>query len=237
MNAGPVRLVRVARPGLFALLVVAAACGGGGDSTAPNAPQAIARVSADSQTTAAGVKMAEPLVVLVTGGGGTPLANVAVGWAIGNGGGSLTDTVSTTDDAGKAKTTYTPGTTPGIARITAKAGSLPALQFTITLVAGPPKELQKFGFANPAVVAGSTLPFSVKLVDAVGNGIAGKVVNWASSGGTISATTSTTDAGGVATVSFTIGSDPGSYSLTATVDGVPPVTFSVTAIKSIQSSE
>ena len=237
MTAGPVSLVRVARPGLFALVVVAAACGGGGDSTSPNSPQAIARVSADSQTTAAGVKMAAPLVVLVTGEGGTPLPNVSVEWAIGNGGGSLTDTVATTDAAGQAKTTYTPGTAPGIARITAKAGSLPALQFTITLVAGPPKELQKFGFANPAVVAGSTLPFSVKLVDAVGNGISGRAVSWAASGGSISATTSNTDAGGVATVSFTVGADPGSYSLTATADGVPPVTFSVTAIKSIQSSD
>jgi hypothetical protein len=55
-------------------------------------------------------------------------------------------------------------------------------------------------------------------------------VNWTNAGGSISATTSTTDTGGVATVDFTLGSEPGTYSLTATVDGIPPTTFTVRAI-------
>ena len=229
MNPGLVSLAGFARLGIVALVAMVSACGGD-DSTSPSTPRAITRVSADSQTTVAGVKMAQPLVVLVTGSGGSPLANAPVEWGIGNGGGSLSDTVVVTDAAGHAQTTYTPGTTPGIARITASAGSLPDLVFVITLVAGPPTTLQKFGFDNPAAVAGSKLSLSVKLVDAFGNAIPGKEVRWANAGGSISATTSTTNAGGVASVDYTIGTDPGSYSLTATFEGVPPVTFAVKAI-------
>jgi len=229
MNPGLVRFARFARPSTVLLLVAAVACGGD-NSTSPSEPRAIARVSADSQTTAAGVKMSQPLIVLVTSGGGTPLAGTAVEWLIGNGGGTLSDSISTTDANGRAQTTYTPGTVPGIARITATAGNLSPLQFTITLVAGPATSLQPFGFANPAAVAGSILTLSVKLGDAFGNAIPGKTVTWAAAGGSISTTTGTTDAGGVASVTYTLGQDKGTYTLTATVDGVPPTTFTVKAI-------
>ena len=229
MNPGLVRFARFAHP-IAALFLVATAACGGNDSTSPSEPRAIARVSADSQTTVAGVKMAQPLVVLVTGGGGTPLAGTPVEWVIGNGGGSLNDSTTTTDANGRAQATYTPGTVPGVARITAKAGNLSPLQFTITLIAGPAASLQPLGFGNPAAVAGSILTLSVKLGDAFGNAIPGKTVTWAAAGGSISATTSTTDAGGVASVTYTIGKDKGTYSLTATADGVPPTTFTVKAI-------
>ena len=74
------------------------------------------------------------------------------------------------------------------------------------------------------------LTLSVKLGDAFANAIPGKTVNWVAAGGSISATTSTTDAGGVASVTYTLGKDAGTYTLTATVDGVPPTVFTVKAI-------
>jgi adhesin/invasin len=229
MTPGFVSFARRVRPAVAAALVALAACGGDG-STNPQGARAITRVSADSQTTAAGVKMAEPLVVLVTGAGNTPLGNVAVSWAVGTGGGTVSDTVSTTDAAGHAQTTYTPGTAPAVAKVSATAPGVSAVTFTITLVAGPAKELRKFGSDNPAVVTGSKLTLSVKLVDQFGNAVSGQTVNWAAAGGSISGATSTTDTGGVASVAYTVGSDPGTYSLTATVDGIPPATFTIRAI-------
>jgi adhesin/invasin len=174
--------------------------------------------------------MAQPLVVLVTGSGGAPLANTPVEWTIGTGGGSLSETTTQTDAAGHAQTTYTPGTVLTVAHVSAQAGSLAGLQFTISLTAGPPKAVQKFGSDSPAAVAGSKLTLSVKVVDEFGNAIAGSVVNWGAGAGTVSAATSTTDAGGVATVQYTLGADKGQYTLTATVAGLAPVTFTVTAI-------
>lgn len=229
MNVGIVSAARLARAGLIALVAVAAACGSDG-STNPLTPRGISRVSPDSQSTAAGVKMAQPLVVLVTGSGGAPLANTPVAWTIGTGGGTVSDATVQTDAAGHAQTTYTPGTAIAVAKVTANAGSLPGVTFTITLVPGPASALQKFGSDSPAAVAGSKLSLSVRLVDAFGNAISGSVVNWSAASGTLSAGTSNTDTGGVATVQYTLGADRGSYSLTATADGVPPVTFAITAI-------
>lgn len=234
MTAGFVSSARFstvfARVAVMAAVVIAAACGGDSGSTDPSTPSAISRVSPDSQSAPAGVKMAQPLVVLVTGGGGAPLANTPVEWTIGTGGGSVSETVSQTDAAGHAQTTYTPGTALTVAHVSAQAGSLASLQFTISLTAGPPKTVQKFGSDSPAAVAGSKLTLSVKVVDEFGNAIAGSVVNWAGGSGTVSVATSTTDAGGVAAVQYTLGAAKGQYSLTATVAGLAPVTFTVTAI-------
>ena len=228
MNSEFVRAVRLT-PLTFAVLVATQAACGNDSSTDPSKPGAMAAVSPDSQTTAAGVKMSQPLVVRVTGGGETPIAGTSVSWTIGTGGGSLSDTASTTDAEGLAQTTYTPGTVPATANVSANVGSL-RTNFKVVLVAGPPAELLKFGSDNPAAVAGSKLTLSVKLADAFGNGIADQTVTWSAAGGSISATTSTTDKGGVASVTYTLGADPGTYTLTATFEGVPATAFSVKAI-------
>ena len=228
MQSEFVSAVPVARLAFVALLVTLAACGGEG-STDPSKPAAMVAVSPDSQSTAAGVKMAAPLVVKVTGGGGSPLAGQQVQWGIGAGGGTLSDSVSTTNDAGEAQTTYTPGTTPAIAGVTAVVGSLRST-FRVVLVAGPASQLRKFGFDSPAAVVGSVLTLSVKLVDQFGNGISGKTVSWSAAGGSISATSSTTNDGGVASVTYTLGSDPGTYTLTATAEGLPAATYNIKAI-------
>jgi adhesin/invasin len=209
--------------------VLLAACGD--DSIGdPAGPAAITRVSADSQTTAAGVPMTEPLVVLVTGRDGAPLPGTPVMWAIATGGGSLSNSTDTTDTEGHASTVYTPGTAVGTAQVVAQAGSLPGLSFTITLTAGAATALKKFGADNPAAIKGSTLTLSVKVVDQFGNGVQGATVVWTPTGGTTSAETSTTDSGGVASTNYVLGDAPGSYSLTASVSGLDPVTFTITAI-------
>jgi hypothetical protein len=228
MRSEFVSVVRIARLAFVVALGAQAACGGDG-STDPAKPAAMAAVSPDSQTTAAGVKMAAPLVVKVTGGGGSPLAGQQVQWGISAGGGTLSDSISTTNDAGEAQTTYTPGTAPAIAGVTAVLGSL-RTTFRVVLVAGDATELRKFGSDSPAAVVGSVLTLSVKLVDKFGNGVAGKTITWAAAGGSISATTSTTNDGGVASVTYTLGGDRGTYTLTATAAGVPSTTYTIKAI-------
>lgn len=221
--------VLVARAFIVSIAILAAACGGDG-GTSPNVAAAIARVSADSQTTVAGVAMAEPLVVLVTDRGGTPLANAQVTWSIVSGGGSVSDTTDTTDVDGHARTTYTPGTAAGAAQLVAQTGSLTGVAFHITLVAGPAAMVKKFGSDNPAALKGSKLTLSVKVADQFGNGIQGVTVTWTSSGGASSSATSTTDSGGVASTDYTLGNTAGSYSLTATVAGLEPATFTIEGI-------
>ena len=121
MKSEFVRAVRLS-PLAFAVLVGSqAACGNDG-GTDPSKASAMVAVSPDSQTTAAGVKMSEPLVVRVTGGGDTPIAGQAVSWTVGVGGGTVSDTVSTTDADGKA-TAVPPSA------LEVMAAKIPALSF------------------------------------------------------------------------------------------------------------
>lgn len=218
-------LRRILVGGIIASLI---ACGSD-DSTSPATPKSIARVSADSVSTAAGVAMTQPLVVEVIGGDGAPLMNTTVVWRIVDGGGSLSDTSVVTDASGHAQTTYTPGTTLGFAHVMATAGAVSST-FTVSLIAGAATTLEKFGSDSPAAVVGSTITLSVKLVDQFGNGIANATIDWSADGGSVAAATSTTDSTGVANVTYTVGATAGTYSLTATFGDLAPLTFSITGV-------
>ena len=64
--------------------------------------------------------------------------------------------------------------------------------------------------------------------------MAGVVVSFAvtAGGGTLSAATATTDANGRAATRLTLGSDPGTNTVSATVEGLEPVTFTATGQES-----
>ena len=70
-------------------------------------------------------------------------------------------------------------------------------------------------------------PFVVSVLDQEGSAFAGAVVTFSvtAGGGTLSATTATTDANGRARSTLTLGDDPGTNTVTATVDGLEPETF------------
>jgi Protein of unknown function (DUF3500)/Bacterial Ig-like domain (group 1) len=82
------------------------------------------------------------------------------------------------------------------------------------------------------LVAGTaaTTPFTVQVVNADGTAVSGVVVTWTvtAGGGSLSATTSTTDANGNATTTYTAGSAAGTATVTATVAGLTAVTFTAT---------
>ena len=81
--------------------------------------------------------------------------------------------------------------------------------------------------------AGSTLaqPFVVLVLDQYGDPLAGAKVTFsiAAGGGTLSATTVTTDADGHASTTLTLGRQPGPNTVVATIAGLEPVTFTVEA--------
>ncbi len=72
---------------------------------------------------------------------------------------------------------------------------------------------------------------SVVVRDDGGQPFAGATVQWAvaAGGGTVSPTSSQTDADGVATTQWTLGGTAGQQSVTATVSGLSPVSFTATA--------
>ena len=74
-------------------------------------------------------------------------------------------------------------------------------------------------------------PFVVSVLDQNGSAFAGAVVTFSvtAGGGTLSATTATTDASGRARSTLTLGNDAGTNTVTATVAGLGTVTFTATA--------
>ena len=75
-------------------------------------------------------------------------------------------------------------------------------------------------------------PPAVRVTDEDGQAMAGVAVTFAvtGGGGTVAGGAATTNAAGVATVtSWTLGNNPGANTLTATVTGLTPVTFTATA--------
>ena len=88
------------------------------------------------------------------------------------------------------------------------------------------------GDAQPTPEVGTKLPLplTIKVSDAQGNSVAGVAVLWTTVSGTLSSSSSTTDASGVATVEWTLGPTVGSQTATAAVTGLRPVTFSVIAV-------
>ncbi len=90
---------------------------------------------------------------------------------------------------------------------------------TLTKVSGDEQE--------GTVGAALAKPFVVSVLDQNGSAFAGAVVTFSvtAGGGTLSATTATTDANGRARSTLTLGSDPGTNTVTATVEGLEPETF------------
>lgn len=73
-------------------------------------------------------------------------------------------------------------------------------------------------------------PLTIKVADAQGQTLSGIAVAWSTSSGTLSSSSSVTDANGTATVEWTLGTLTGRQTATATVTGLTPVTFTTVAI-------
>jgi hypothetical protein len=88
-------------------------------------------VSGDSQTVTAGTA-SQPFVVRLTDRYGNPIAHSAVAWAV-IGGGTLSAITTTTDTTGTTQVTLsTDPNAPGLHRIIATYGVVPATTFTLT---------------------------------------------------------------------------------------------------------
>jgi hypothetical protein len=166
------------------------------------------------------------------------MAGVAVTFAVGTGGGSVTGASATTGANGIAAVGgWTLGTTAGTNTVTASSGSLPAVSFTATGTAGPAANVTKTAGDNQSAVAGTavaTAP-SVTVKDANSNVVSGATVTFAvaSGGGSVTGATQTTSSSGVATVGgWTLGSNGGTNTLTATAGSVS-ATFTATGTVTI----
>jgi len=213
---------------LAATTFAAAACSGGTDQ-APPVAGAIVAVSGDAQTDTVAATLASPLVVKVSDQQGNALPGATVTWAA-IGGGVVSSSSTTTDATGQSSVTWTIGATPGPESATATVASLAPVTFHATATVGAASWIGHSGDGQTApagtAVAG---PLLVVIRDRLGNGIPGITVTWTvdSGGGSLSASTVTTDASGQAQVTWTLGS-AGAQTVTARANALS-FTFSATA--------
>ena len=231
----------VSRRRLLSLCTLLAAACGGGDLTLPSegAPAALTLVSGEGQRGTAGSALADPLVVRVTDSKGRPVVGTPVAFSLVDGVGiALNPDTALTDADGRAASRLTLGPGVGSVQVNAQvAGATVAAlttRFTAMAVAGTARKIAAVSGDNQTAPVGSVLsvPLVVRVTDGAGNPVSGVTVAWtAAGGGTVSAATSTTDAGGHASVQRTLGRAAGTGTTRATAAGLTgsPVTFTSVA--------
>jgi hypothetical protein len=222
-------LIALSAAGLFA------ACSKDDDPTNP-ATRTIAVVSGDAQNGVVGTALTDPIVVQVKDPSGNPLSNVAVTWTIDAAMGTLANQSATTDAEGKATANWTLGTTSGAQSFTVTAAGVSApITVTATAAAGEAADVTVSDGDTQTGGVGTALanPLIVKVVDAHGNGVPGVTVTWTtSSNGTFATPTSVTNDGGLAQNTYTLGTTPGTETVTATITvgaTTKSITFTLTS--------
>ena len=205
----------------------------------------LTKVSGDNQEGPASAQLAAPFVVSVLDQDGSALAGVDVTFAVSAGGGMLsatTDTnpctvvsstssaTATTDANGRARTRLTLGSDLGTNTVEATVEGLGPVTFTATAAEqATPHSLTKVCGDDQEGTAGALLaePFVVSVVDEDGAAMAGVNVSFTvtAGGGTLSSATATTNANGRARTWLTLGSELGTNTVVATVEGLESVTF------------
>ena len=228
--------------------ILLGSCSSGSTSTTNT--QTMTKNAGDNQSATVGTVVATKPSVKITDQNGAAVSGVSVTFAVVSGGGSVAGGSTTTGSDGVATIgNWTLGATAGANTLTASAsgvtGSPVTFTATGTAVAAPVAVAmtKQGGDAQSAAVSTAvTNAPSVKLVDISGNPVASVAVTFAvaSGGGSITGSSATTNALGIAAVgSWTLGATAGANTLTATAAGSGiagnPATFTATATAAVFS--
>ena len=203
--------------------------------TSPPRATGLEKISGGEQSGYTGEALANPFVVEVRDQFEAPLEDATVTFAITAGGGTLSTGSATTDANGRAESTLTLGNEPGTNTVevsveggaeteifNAEATRPPPTPTTLSMVSGDDQEDSTGGTSMD--------PLVVEVIDQDGDPLEGVTVTFTILGedGSQSTTTVTTDEKGRAEITLPPGTDPGTYTVTASVEGIgETVTFTV----------
>ncbi len=218
-----------------ATLVALVSCGEG--RVSPDAPAALVIHSGDGQTARTGTEAGEPVRVRVTGGSGTGLSGVTVGFEVTAGGGSVPSSSAVSDANGIASPGRWTMGAPGPQELRASVSGLDPVLFRATAL-GIPAGIAAVAGGDQSAAAGTAVAVAPEVVvtDSGGRPLADIVVFFTTErDASVGTPEATTDAQGRATPgSWTLGSAAGTYALVAGIDaeGVAgnPVTFEAVAL-------
>jgi hypothetical protein len=219
------------------------ALGGTGSPTAhaafsltalPENANGIVAVSGQDQSGPVGSKLASPLVVQVSDAFGNPIQGVVVTWTA-DGGGSVGAPTTTTGPDGTTSVERTLGGTAGTQRTFASVDGLAGspVTFVHTATAGAASGVTIVAGDDQTGPISTELPLDlvVEVRDAASNPVPSVAVTWVIGvgGGSVTPTTSTTDASGRATAAWTLGPVPAENTVSAVVSGIGVAEFSAHA--------
>ena len=187
-------------------------------------PQKIRIVSGNDQHGMPDATLAKPFVVEIQDQKGAAFEGVPVTFAVTEGDGTLHTTRTATDSNGRAESTLTLGPNPGTNTVTVSvAGSQEKETFNAEGVRTP-KTLEIFSGGDQEGAPGAALenPFVVEVRDQTDKPLPGVQVTFSvsSGGGTLSATSVTTNSNGRAESTLTLGPNPGTNTVTVSVTGI-----------------
>jgi len=235
MTQSSIRYARIFST-IIAVGMTAATTACGDDKSSNTAPLVATTVTintgSDGQTGTVGQALAQPISVHVVDQNGAAFAGATVTWTVMSGGGAVSGPTSTTNATGDATTTWTLGNTAGADSLKADLGNGASVIVAATATAGPFASLALMSGDAQSLTAGSTTqPLIVKAVDALGNVVANATVTWTvTGGGTLSASSTTTDATGLAQITLATDATPETYTVIATSGAAAPVTFTITGM-------
>jgi hypothetical protein len=194
-------------------------------------PAALAISSGNSQKAAVTSPLSLPLNAKVKNSAGIGIAGIQVSFS-GGGGGTLSSPTATTNSSGIAGVTYTTGTVAGATQITASVAGLTPVVFKETTLAGPAAAANVYAGNNQTVSPGKAAGklFQVAVADQYGNPVPNISVSFydADAGGSFSVNPAVTTTTGIAGTRYTAPMTAGPITVTATVNGVGSVTFTIT---------
>ena len=197
---------------------------------------ALLKISGDNQVTAPGTAVANPFVVEALDENGSVIEGISVTFTVTAGGGTLSVTSTTTDENGRAKSNLTLGPNPGTNTVTVPVTGIQAEQMFTAEGIRIPKRLEIVSGKDQEGLPGAALenPFIVEVRDRADTPVPGVQVTFSvtSGGGTLSATSVTTNSNGRAESILTLGPNPGTNTVTVSVTGITQTeTFNAEGIR------
>lgn len=164
------------------------------------------KIAGDAQSGAPGTTLPTPLKVQIQPPAGvTVLSGVPITFAVVSGSASVTVASTVTDALGQASTTVNLGLTPGAVSVLAQvSGGGPSATFTETVTGTlVPGALTIVSGNNQAIALNTASAPMVVVLKGNGTPLAGQTINWSTTSGTLSVSSSVTDATGRASATVT----------------------------------
>ena len=186
-------------------------------------PKRIRIISGDNQESLPSAALANPFVVEVQDERRVAFEGVPVTFTVTSGDGTLSTTSTATNTNGRAESILTLGPNPGTNTVTVSAAGIPEGQTFNAVDIRVPKTLEIISGDDQEGLPGAALenPFGVEVRDGTDKPLPGVQVTFSvtSGGGTLSATSVTTNSNGRAESILTLGPNPGTNTVTVSVAG------------------